>query len=280
MGAVESDQREFFMSDEEFRQLSELAYKYTGIVLADHKRDMLYGRLVRRLRELKLNDFKTYLDVLKNNHLDEKSKFINAITTNLTSFFRESHHFDFLASTVCPELSKNKSIDKRIRGWSAGSSTGEEVYSIAMTLKQNLSMSLSNCKLLATDLDSKVLETGHQGVYSIERIENLDTEQRKKWFLFDRNHPDIVKVKPSVQELVSFKRLNLLEKWPMKGPFDFIFCRNVMIYFDQKTQIELVNRFHDMLAPNGYLFIGHSESIHRSCKHFESIGKTIYQKMV
>lgn len=269
-------EREFFMSDEDFDHLRKLAYQYTGIVLGEHKRDMLYGRLVRRLRALSLPDFKSYRDHLEADS-QELSKFINSITTNLTSFFRERHHFEFLAETVCAEL--NHSSARRIRGWSAGSSTGEEVYSIAITLRENLGIPLTDCKLLATDLDSKVLETGAQGVYQMDRIESLSVSQRKKWFMHDRNHPDIVKVKPSLQELVNFKRLNLLERWPMKGPFDFIFCRNVMIYFDQKTQIQLINGFSNLLKPNGYLFIGHSETMHKSIDQFAPIGKTIYQKI-
>lgn len=264
------------MSDADFQHLSELAYKFTGIVLGDHKRDMLYGRLVRRLRALSIGDFTHYRQILENDQ-QEQSKFINAITTNLTSFFRERHHFDFLKDTVCRELSQKGA--QRIRGWSAGCSTGEEVYSMAITLKESLAVPLSDCKLLATDLDSKVIETGAQGVYTSERIDTVDIAQRKKWFLHDKNHPDIVKVKPSLQSLVAFKRLNLLERWPMKGPFDFIFCRNVMIYFDNQTQTALINRFADMLKPGGYLFIGHSESMSSEITRFESIGKTIYQKV-
>lgn len=270
-------QREFFMSEDSFRQVSELAYKYTGIVLGDHKKDMVYGRLARRMRALGLNDMKDYCPLIEEHANEEVSKFINAITTNLTSFFREEHHFDFLSDTFCQELLKNNGSTK-IRGWSAACSTGEEPYSIAISLLEKLGGSRWDCKILATDLDSKVLDHAQQGVYDIDRINTMTAERKKKWFLSDRNHPDIVKVKPSLQEVVRFKRLNLLERWPMKGPFDFIFCRNVFIYFDQATQQKILNGFAEKLRPGGYLFIGHSENLHESSRYFDSLGKTIYQR--
>jgi len=267
------------MADTDFELISELAYKYTGIVLASHKRDMVYGRLARRLRELKLTVFSDYCRLIEKDDHQEVSQFINAITTNLTSFFREQHHFDYIREHICPELKSTHADDRKIRVWSAGCSTGEESYSIAITLSENLDMENWDCKLLATDLDSNVLEKGQQGIYDLGRIESLSEAKKKKWFLHDRNHPDIVKVKPELQQLIRFKRLNLLEKWPMKGPFDIIFCRNVVIYFDQETQRYLFNKYADMLREGGYLFIGHSESLHRLSDRFKSIGKTIYQKI-
>ena len=274
-----TNQREFLMSDADFEKISELAYAYTGIVLGPQKKDMVYGRLARRLRDLNLQSVMAYLPLIQSDKQPEVSKFINAITTNLTSFFREQHHFDFLSKTVCPEWLKTNASNKKIRIWSAGCSTGEEPYSIAMTLRENLNLTGWDCKVLATDLDSKVIEKGQQGIYSIDRIESLPIEQKKQWFLHDKNHPDVVKVKPDLQSLISFKRLNLLEEWPMKGKFDLIFCRNVVIYFNESTQSVLFNRYADMLKEGGYLIIGHSESLNRVCDRFESIGKTIYQKI-
>jgi len=277
---VSSDrQREFSMSDADFQEISDLAYKYTGIVLGAHKKDMVYGRLARRLRDVNLSSVRDYIELIDHEGKDEVSRFINAITTNLTSYFREQHHFDFLKNTLFPELKKTNASSRKIRGWSAGCSTGEEPYSIAITLKESMDLAGWDCKILATDLDSKVLEKGCQGVYGIERIESLNIEKKRNWFLFDKNHPDIVKVKPELQELIRFKRLNLLENWPMKGPFDFIFCRNVVIYFNEETQSVLFDRYADMLKDGGYLIIGHSESLNRVCTRFESIGKTIYQKI-
>lgn len=271
-------QREFYMSAADYQTISEQAYKYTGIVLGDHKKDMVYGRLARRMRALGLKDMKDYCPLIENHSQDEVSKFINAITTNLTSFFRESHHFDFLSDVFCRELVGQGSHNRKVRGWSAACSTGEEPYSIAITLKEKLPSESWDCKILATDLDSKVLEHGRNGVYDRDRIKTLSVEQKKKWFLTDRNHPDIVKVKPSLQDLVRYKRLNLLEKWPMNGPFDFIFCRNVFIYFDMQTQQKVLNGFAQMLRPGGYLFIGHSENLHDAARHFDSLGKTIYRR--
>ena len=276
MGAVAKDiQREFHMSEKDFRKISDLAYKYTGIVLGDHKQDMVYGRLARRMRDLGLSNCSDYLSFIQDPSQDEVSRFINAITTNLTSFFREAHHFDFLRDSALPKIMESRK--GKLRAWCAGCSTGEEPYSVSLTLNEFTPLKNWDAKILATDLDSNVLTKAAQGIYDIERIESLSASVKKKWFLFDRNHQDIVKVSQSLQELVRFKRLNLLEGWPMRGQFDFIFCRNVMIYFNEETQVRLLNRFADILVPGGYLFIGHSESLHSVAGRFESLGKTIYQ---
>ena len=277
---MDSDRaREFDMSEADFKEISDLAYKYTGIVLGPHKKDMVYGRLARRLRDVRLDSVSDYLPMIQNERSEEVSRFINAITTNLTSFFRENHHFEFLGDKVCKELKQTNANSKRIRVWSAGCSSGEEPYSIAMTIRDHFDLNGWDCKILATDLDSKVLDKGQQGVYSVERIESVPVESKRKWFMFDRNHPDIVKVKPGLQEIIRFKRLNLLERWPMSGPFDVIFCRNVVIYFNEETQAVLFNKYADMLKDGGYLIIGHSESLNRVCTGFKPIGKTIYQKI-
>jgi len=279
MNEAAATQREFIMSDSDFERISELAYLYTGIVLGPQKKDMVYGRLARRLRDLGLHRVDHYIGLIDAETKPEVSKFINAITTNLTSFFREAHHFDFLARTACPEWQKTNVQSKKLRIWSAGCSTGEEPYSIAMTLRENMNLSNWDCRILATDLDSKVIEKGQQGIYGVDRIESLSVERKKQWFLQDKNHPDVVKVKPGLQELISFKRLNLLEAWPMKGKFDLIFCRNVVIYFNEETQAVLFDRYAEMLKDGGYLIIGHSESLNRVCQRFQSIGKTIYRKI-
>jgi chemotaxis protein methyltransferase CheR len=272
-------QREFMMTDADFKIISDLAYEFTGIVLGPQKRDMVYGRLARRLRDLGLTRVSDYINVVKSDQNEEVSKFINAITTNLTSFYREQHHFDFITKSLIPELKKTNLGTKKIRAWSAGCSTGEEPYSIAITFKESMDLQGWDLKILATDLDSKVLNKGQQGIYDIDRIESIKSSYKQKWFLKDQNHPDIVKVKPEIQELIKFKRLNLLEKWPMKGPFDFIFCRNVVIYFNAETQAVLFDRYAEMLKDGGYLIIGHSESLDRTNNRFRSIGKTIYKKI-
>ncbi|MFT7185409.1 MAG: chemotaxis protein methyltransferase CheR [Pseudohongiellaceae bacterium] len=272
-------QREFIMTDADFKSVSDLAYEFTGIVLGPQKRDMVYGRLARRLRDLGLTYVVDYIKIVKNDCNQEVSRFINAITTNLTSFYREEHHFDFISTTLIPELKKTNEKTKKIRAWSAGCSTGEEPYSLAITFKENMDLQDWDLKILATDLDSQALNKGQQGIYDLERIESIKPSYKKKWFLKDKNQPDVVKVKPEIQALTKFKRLNLLEEWPMKGPFDFIFCRNVVIYFNAETQSVLFDRYADMLKDGGYLIIGHSESLDRGCHRFRSIGKTIYQKI-
>lgn len=271
-------QREFLMTNEDFYQISELAYLYTGIVLGPQKKDMLYGRLARRLRDLGLQSMQDYIPLIESENQPEVSQFINAITTNLTSFFRENHHFEFLKDHALKEWQEKNAASKKIRIWSAGCSTGEEPYSIAMTICENLSLHTWDCKILATDLDSKVIDKAKQGIYSSERIENLSEQRMKRWFLHDRNHPEVVKVKPQLQDLIQFKRLNLLEAWPMKGKFDMVFCRNVVIYFNEATQAQLFERYADMLNDGGYLIIGHSESVNRVCQRYDFIGKTIFQK--
>ena len=271
--------REFSMSESDFKIISELAYKYTGIVLGPHKMDMVYGRLARRLRALNLTSVSDYIVLIEKEHQEEISQFINAITTNLTSFFREKHHFDFLSKSILPDLLKTNDSSRKIRAWSAGCSTGEEPYSISITLRDCYNLKNWDCKILATDLDSQVLQKAQSGIYEVDRIESLSKDLKSKWFMRDVNHPDIVKVKPSLQELISFKRLNLLEDWPMKGTFDFIFCRNVLIYFNTETQNLLFEKYAKALKQGGYLIIGHSESISLDCSFFKPIGQTVYQKI-
>jgi len=270
--------REFPMSQKNFDQVKEVAYALTGIKLTDHKKNMIYSRLARRIRQRGLNSFDDYCHLLNQQGNDEATEFVNAITTNLTSFFRENHHFEYLKNSVFPELIKKNSASRRVRVWSAGCSTGEEPYSIAICLSEQMPIGSWDIKVLATDLDTNVVAHAKRGVYQDDRIESIDQGRSRKWFLRDANGSE-VRVKRSLQELITFKPLNLLERWPMKGPFDVIFCRNVVIYFDKETQKKLFNRYADMLAPGGYLFIGHSENLHKVCSRFESLGKTIYRKI-
>jgi len=269
--------REFPMSKDNFSLIQRIAYEFTGIKLSDHKKNMVYSRLARRLRSLSLPRFDPYCDLLMLPNHPEHGEFINAITTNLTSFFRENHHFEFLKETALPDIIKRHQSDKRIRIWSAGCSVGEEPYSIAMVVKEKVNTSW-DVKLLATDLDTNVIAHGKAGIYESDRIESVSAERKKRWFSHSASG-DSVRVKPALQELITFKQLNLLEPWPIKGPFDIIFCRNVVIYFDKETQKKLFDRYADLLADNGYLFIGHSESLHRVTDRFKLLGKTMYQKI-
>jgi len=269
--------KEFLLTDSEFTHIVDLVYKACGIVLGEHKREMVYSRLARRIRSLKLSNFEQYIDYLESNKDEEFSHFINAITTNLTSFFREMHHFEFLKNTLVPKLLKENRSTKRVRIWSAGCSTGEEPYSIAMTVAGMFPIGW-DVKILATDLDSNVLAKASSGEYSANSTTGLEPEILKNWFFKDKQGENY-KVKPELKKMIHFKRLNLLQGWPMKGPFDFIFCRNVVIYFDKETKEKLFNNYSNILVSKGHLFLGHSESMSKEQKNFSGLGKTIYHKI-
>lgn len=268
--------KEFPLSDTDFNAIAEKVYSACGIVLGPHKREMVYSRLARRIRANNLNSFAEYLDYLDSHYEAEFSSFINSITTNLTSFFREGHHFEYLDEVVIPLILKHNQANKRVRIWSAGCSTGEEPYTLAMTIMDRFPKSW-DVKILATDLDSNVLERAKAGEYSANSITGLSAEHLKRFFLKSVDG-STYKVKPEVQNYVHFKRLNLLEPWPMKGPFDVIFCRNVLIYFDKDTKDRLFKGYFNMLAPHGHLFIGHSESMGKEHIEYKSLGKTMYRK--
>ena len=275
----QAEEREFSFSDKEFHFLAALANKRTGIVLAEHKKDMVYSRLVRRLRALKLKSFAEYCELMQAEQgQDEIGNLVNAITTNLTSFFREKHHFEHLRDTVLAPLSAKPPSPKRLRLWSAGCSAGMEPYSIAMTVKSALKdLKGWDAKILATDIDTNMLHTGMAGEYSAEQYENIPTEYRGD--VASNKKEERIRMSEDLKQLIAFKHLNLLESWPMKGPFDAVFCRNVVIYFDKPTQTKLFNRMADLIVPNGWLYIGHSENLFKVCDRFELVGRTIYRKV-
>ncbi len=267
--------REFPMTQANFRQIQDVAYKMTGIALSDHKQNMIYGRLARRLRLLNLDSFDEYCALLYENS-PEADEFINSITTNLTAFFRESHHFDYLKNNVLPHILNFNKTSRRLRIWSAGCSTGEEPYSIAMTLAEVKGFEGWDCKILATDLDSNVVAAGKAGIYRHEKIAGIPAAYSK--YFKKTTVPDSIEIREDVRNLIAFKQLNLLHEWPMRGSFDVIFCRNVVIYFDVPTQQKLFSRYTDILSSGGHLFIGHSENLNRVSHEFIPIGRTIYQK--
>lgn len=271
--------RDFDFTDRDFNFIRKLVVEKTGINLSDAKRDLVYGRLSRRLRHLGIERFEDYCRLLESGDDEEMVQFVNAITTNLTSFFRESHHFDYLGNTVLPMLER-KNTSRKIRVWSAGCSTGEEPYSLAMTIKEKCPrLDGLDVKILATDLDSNVLAKAQAGIYEHSRVEGMAKERLRRWFRKGRGANDgTVKISTELQELITFRQLNLMGQWPMKGPFDIIFCRNVVIYFDKPTQRTLFNRYADLLVDGGHLFVGHSETLFKVTDRFELIGKTIYQK--
>lgn len=265
------------LSDKDFRFIAGLIHKHSGIVIRDGKRSLVYSRLRKRLRQLRMSSFREYCDFLSADQGEEIEHFINALTTNLTSFFRERHHFEFLERKLLPELLKQRA-ERRLRIWSAGSSTGEEAYSIAMTVARCIPADW-DVKILATDIDSKVLETGAAGIYPFERIASLPKAEQKWGFVKGRGeHEDMVRVRAAFRSMVSFRHLNLLAPWPVKGPFDFVFCRNTVIYFDKPTQKVLFDRFANVIADAGHLFVGHSETLYNVCNRFAPLGNTIYRK--
>lgn len=271
--------REFDFQDKDFQRVKKIVYEFAGIDLNDSKKNLVYNRLSKRIRFLQMSNFSQYLNYVEQQGEEEFVHLINAITTNLTFFFRENHHFEYLAKTVLPELIKLNASTKKIRVWSAGCSTGEEPYSIAITLKESVPAGW-DAKVIATDLDSNVVNTGMKGVYKIDRLKGVSEERKKRWFLKGKGSQDgYVKVKPELQEVIEFGQLNLMDEWPLKSGIDVIFCRNVVIYFDKPTQSKLFNRYADLLREDGHLFIGHSESLYKVCDRFELLGQTIYKKL-
>ena len=271
-------EREFHFTQHDFERLRKLVNEHTGIKLSDHKQEMLYSRLSRRLRTLNLNSFSNYYKLLQANSGEELAHFINAVTTNLTAFFREPHHFELLSQELLPQLLVRKQATRRIRIWSAGCATGEEAYSIAMIVKEIIPVDW-NAKILATDLDSSVLAKGKQGVYEEEKLDNVSSARLHRWFKKGAGaQTGRVQVVPELQELVTFKQLNLMHGWPMRGPFDIIFCRNVVIYFDKSTQKILFERFANILDNHGYLLIGHSENLFQLSTRFRLLQQTVYVK--
>ena len=273
--------QEYQFTDRDLERLRELIYAHTGIRMAENKRDLIYGRLSRRLRVLGLKNFNDYCRFLDEGDPEELEAFRNAVTTNLTAFFREAHHFDYLAGELLPELASRKRDQRRLRFWSAGCSTGEEPYSLAMVLRESLpDLNQWDARILATDLDSQVLGRARQGVYDLQGIRQKLGPRLKRWFLRGKGpFEGKARVRPELQELVEFRQLNLMHDWPMRGPFDAIFCRNVLIYFDKPTQKRLFERFAKLLPMQGHLFIGHSESPLDLTDRFELIGQSIYRRV-
>lgn len=265
--------REFSFSDADFERVRKLIYQHAGISLSPIKKDMVYSRLARRLRALSKSSFNDYLDALERNGGDEWERFVNSLTTNLTSFFREPHHFPIFADHL------RKIGNKRpIKIWCSAASTGEEPYSIAMTVMETLGTDVSHVTIAASDLDTNVLATAQKGVYPIERLDKLSPERLRRFFLKGTGSQEgFAAIRPEVKRLVEFKRINLLDgSYPVKGPLDVLFCRNVMIYFDKPTQYKILSRFAPMMQSDGLLFAGHSESFLHAADLFKSLGKTVY----
>lgn len=265
--------REFEFTADDFDRIRNLIYQRAGISLADSKHEMVYGRLARRLRATGLKSFAQYLDNLESGkQSDEWQAFTNALTTNLTSFFREAHHFPLLA-----EYARNRR--EHIEIWCSASSTGEEPYSIAMTLCDAFNTLTPPVHIIATDIDTNVLATAEKGIYPMDRMAKLAPEQAKRFFLRGKaDNNGLARVRPELRQMITFKQLNLLaDSWPVSGPFDAIFCRNVMIYFDKPTQKKILERFLPLIKPDGLLFAGHSENFLYVSDAFKLRGETVYE---
>jgi chemotaxis protein methyltransferase CheR len=270
-------EREFDLTRADFEFIAATVARRTGISLGPNKRNLVYGRLARRLRALGLDSFRQYCDILKGPGADsEIGMLVNAITTNMTAFFREPHHFDHLR-TVLAERPRTKPAG-RLRIWSAGCSSGEEPYSIGMTLLRALTDSAAtrDARILATDIDTGVLAIAEAGTYPEDRIASIPAAERQRYAI--RRPDGAMAMSETLRALITFRPLNLLDDWPMQGPFDAIFCRNVAIYFDKQTRERLFDRFADFLGPGGWLYIGHSETLFNVTGRFVSAGRTIYQR--
>ncbi len=278
MSLVAKQEQDFQLEERHFEFLRGIVLERTGIALSDAKRELVYGRLTRRIRALRLSSFDEYCALLRTAPQDEMPEFVNAITTNLTSFFREFHHFEFLRDSAIPEWLNKKGRNPRIRIWSAGCSTGEEPYSIAMTLLESLGTQAGDTMVLATDIDTNVLATAGTGIYPESRGESVPDPYRRWCQRGTQANSDKLRIHPEVAAMIRFKPLNLMEPWPLKGPLDAVFCRNVVIYFNKDTQRRLFERFAEVVAPGGYLLIGHSETLFNLNDQFDLVGRTIYRR--
>ena len=266
-------QREFAFSHRDFEEVRKMIYDHAGIALSDAKDDMVYSRLARRLRATGQRSFQDYLALIRTGHADEWEAFVNSLTTNLTDFFREAHHFHILKDFLKTRR------DRPITIWSSASSTGEEPYSIAMTAVEALGGFDAPVEVLASDLDTSVLKKAADGIYPLERLSKLSQVQQRQFFhkgTGDRT--GMAKVKPELRAMVKFFRLNLLDGvWSIRQPLDAIFCRNVMIYFDKPTQYAILKKMKPLLKPDGLLFVGHSEALYHATDLFRLRGQTVYE---
>lgn len=272
-------QREFVFGKADLQFIIALVAEKTGIVLAEHKEDMIYSRIARRLRHLQLHSFRDYCNMLQHgNNTDELVHFVNALTTNMTSFYREAHHFTHLREAVLQPKMADPAARKRLRLWSAACSSGAEAYSMAFTCLELMELYLDwDIKILATDIDTVMLDKARNGIYSQQELSGIPPALLKK---YTRPHGtgDQYIISDNAKHLITFNQLNLIQNWPFNGPFDAVFCRNVIIYFNKATQRELFSRMANYVLVGDWLYLGHSESLHGVNTDFQLRGKTIYQR--
>ena len=271
---------EFAFTWADFHRIAQVVHAESGIVLNDSKANLVYSRLAKRLRKIGLRSFHDYCELVqREDGADERQAMISAMTTNVTRFFREAHHFALLEKTVLPPLLEHARRGGRVRLWSSACSSGEEPYSLALTILGLMpDAGEHDILILASDLDPNMLERAEIGVHTAAQVEGIPTELRRKWIAAAKGDGAMdFEVTAPVRKLVRFRELNLLDPWPMRGSFDVIFCRNVMIYFDDETQARIWTRFAEMLVPGGALCIGHSERIPTGMP-FKLVGQTIYRR--
>jgi len=273
MNAPLRNDREFHFSHRDFEEVRKLIYDHAGIALSDAKEDMVYSRLARRLRATGLKTFRDYLGLLRNGDEAEWEAFVNSLTTNLTDFFRENHHF-----VILREFLRSRA-DRPIRLWSSASSTGEEPYSMAMAAVEAFGGFNAPVEIVASDLDTNVLKKAEEAVYPVERMKKLSAEQQRRFFLKGTGErAGFVKARPELRAMVRFFPLNLLApSWPLRDQVDAIFCRNVMIYFDKPTQHKILAKMKPLLKRDGLLFVGHSEALYHATDLFHLRGQTVYE---
>ncbi|MFC1490091.1 CheR family methyltransferase [Candidatus Latescibacterota bacterium] len=272
----EKNKSEYELTDRQYNKLSDLIYKTAGINLGDNKKELVHARLCKVIRKRKISGFSEYISILENDKTEEElTNLLDSIATNVTHFFRENKHFEFLAENI-----KDRGYNGNLRIWSAGCSSGEEPYSLAITLFEHiLNQSSPLPTIVATDISTKILSRAVNGVYPMKSVDTLDKSMLRKYFLKgNKSNQGIVKVKKEVSKIVDFKRLNLMEHFSFNPKFDVIFCRNVMIYFDNQTREKLVKKFYDVLNPGGFLIIGHSESLNGVTHPYNYVKPTIYRK--
>lgn len=262
------------LSESQFTHVAALLHEHCGIAMRPGKEGLVRARLAKRMRKLSISDFATYLDLVGDNPAHaEFGEMVDALTTNKTSFLREHAHFDFLRTTVVPSLGRT------VRIWSAGCSSGEEAYTIAMLLLDANEPDLArDIRVLGTDISNRVLVTAHAGTYSADIMGDVPPEWQRRYWADADGASSARMVKPLLRRAVSIAKLNLIGHWPMRGPFDAIFCRNVMIYFDKHTQQQLVERFRELLRPGGHLFVGHSESLTGTAHGFRYVQPAVYAR--
>jgi len=266
--------REFNFTDQDFQRIRKLIHERAGIALGESKQELVYSRLARRLRATGMKSFADYLDSLQRGNTVEWEAFTNSLTTNLTSFFREPHHFPLLAEHL-----RKQDKARPLTLWCSACSTGEEAYSMAMTVVEALGGYEHPVHIIASDLDTKVLQTARKGHYRVDAVTKLPPQQVERFFLrATSEHPELMQVKPELQKMIDFRCINLLDTgWPIHAPLDAIFCRNVMIYFDKDTQFSILKKFAPLMRSNGLLFAGHSESFYHAASIFKLRGQTVYE---